>query len=339
MIVVTLKEIAARCDCSVATVSKALNGMPDISPKTAKQIRQIAEEMGYMPNAAARALRTNQSHTIGLLWFLHDESIWTHSHFNRIADGIQRVTEAAGYDLSPINCESEALKGHYTEYCRHRGYDGVILMSAAIGDDDLDHLVNSNVPLVSLDRNYPGRSDVSSDYTGGMKLLVDYIVSKGHHKIAYIHGESESLVTESRVQGFKRACKDAGIQVPDSYLLESRYRDVEKTSALTRQLLALPERPTCIIFPDDTAAMGGLRVLHQEGVRVPEDMSVAGYDGIELATLLPTPLTTISQDCETMGRYVGEEILKAIGANDHFEPQRIVVPVKLLEGSTVAEIR
>lgn len=126
--------------------------------------------------------------------------------------------------------------------------------------------------------------------------------------------------------------------MPPEYILTSEFRDLEKTRECTRKLLALENRPTCILFPDDTSAMGGLRAIHDAGLKVPGDISVAGYDGVELATLQPVPMTTVVQDCNSIGRHVGEEILKAINRSDSFEPQHIIIPVTLFTGETIADI-
>ena len=117
---VTLKDISAKCKCSVATVSKALNGMPDIGEETARHIRQVATQMGYTPNAAARTLKTNRSHTVGLLMCQRDENIWTHDFFSTVAAGIQEVMEGSGYDVTPINSLRLHTAGELLQYCVYR---------------------------------------------------------------------------------------------------------------------------------------------------------------------------------------------------------------------------
>lgn len=156
---ITLKDISVRCKCSVATVSKALNGMPDISRETAQHIRQVASQMGYMPNAAARTLKTNRSHTVGLLMCQRDENIWTHDFFSTVAAGIQEVMEQSGYDVTPINSQRLETLGEVIQYCVYRGYDGIVVMSAGFHREEMQKLLESKLPMVSIGKHLspPGR--------------------------------------------------------------------------------------------------------------------------------------------------------------------------------------
>lgn len=333
----TLKEIAARCGCSVATVSKALNGMPDISAETAQKIRDIALEMGYVPNAAARTLKTNRSHTIGLMLFLRGESVWLHDHFSRVAAGIHEELEAAGYDATPVTCTDAHLTGHYLEYCQHRGYDGVIVMSGTFHEEGLQELIDSSLPLVTIDYAFAHHSAILTDHTQGMRDLVRHIYQKGHRRIAYIYGV-EGAVANTRLSGFRRACEELGLTIPVEYVRPAVYRDPETSAGVTRELMALPQPPTCILYPDDYACVGGVNALTEMGLRIPEDVSVAGYDGIPLSRLLRPKLTTILQDGKDAGRHAGRELLRTIRSPHGFVPQHIVLPCTLVPGESVRSL-
>lgn len=333
----TLKEIAARCGCSVATVSKALNAMPDISPETAQRIRELANEMGYIPNAAARTLKTNRSRTIGLMLFLRGDTVWNHDHFSRVAAGIHAEVEAAGYDLAPVTCHKSQRPGQYLDYCRHRNYDGVIVMSGAFSEDGVLELVNSDIPLVTIDYALPHRSAVMTDHVQGMRDLVQYVYARGHRRIAYIFGEN-STVSQARLTGFLDTCRQLGVSMPDAYVKPALYRDLVSCSQATRELIALPEPPTCILYPDDYAYVGGMNALMDAGLRIPEDISAAGYDGIPLSRLLRPQLTTVLQDGEAAGRSAGQLILQAIRSPRDFVPEHVMLPGKLIEGGTVKDI-
>lgn len=334
----TLKEIAARCGCSVATVSKALNDMPDIGPETAQRIRDLASEMGYVPNAAARTLKTNRSHTIGLMLFLRGENVWLHDHFARVAAGIQEEMEAAGYDLTPVTCTDRHLTGRYLEHCRHRGYDGVIVMSATFAEEGLQELIDSDIPLVTIDYAFAHHSAVCTDHEQGMRELVRYVYGRGHRRIAYICGE-ESTVAGTRLSGFQKACGELGLAIPPAYIRPAAYRDLETSAQATRELMALPEPPTCILYPDDYACAGGMNVLMDKGLRIPEDVSVAGYDGIPLSRLLRPGLTTVLQDGQAAGRHAGRELLRVLRTPQGFTPQHILLPCTLIPGNSVGELK
>lgn len=334
---VTLKQIAMECRCSVATVSKAINGMPDINEATAKRIRESALAMGYQPNAAARTLKTNRSKTIGLLMFLQNETIWTHNYFGRIAESIQTELEGNGYDIIPIDARHAQQSGSYLSYCQYRNYDGVILMSAGFTESSLMELVRSNLPLVTIDYAVDNLGAVMSDNVGGMRELVQYIHERGHRHIAIIHGEMTS-VTHKRLASFFTTCDELGIVIPDECIIPSRYHDPELSAQATIKLLEMNQPPTCILYPDDYAIIGGMNELRQRNIRVPEDISIAGYDGIPLSSVLKPPTTTVKQDAEGIGRQAARMLLKAIVKPRNFIPQHVTLPSKLVPGGTVKDL-
>lgn len=336
----TLKEIAARCGCSVATVSKALNGLPDIGAETAQKIREIASEMGYVPNAAARTLKTSCSHTIGIMLFLRGENVWLHDHFARVAAGIHEELEAAGYDATPVTCTQEHLKGRYLEYCRHRGYDGVVVMSGFFQEEGMQELVSSGIPLVTIDYAFAEHSAIFMDHFQGMYDLVKHVFEKGHRRIAYVYGRGfeEGSVAHVRLNGFLHACSRLGVPQPPEYIRAAVYRDQAASAQATRELMALPEPPTCILYPDDYACVGGMDALREMGLRIPQDVSVAGYDGIPLSQLLRPRLTTVLQDGREVGRCAGRELLRTIRLRNAFQPQHIILPCSLVPGESVKEI-
>ena len=334
---VTMKEIAAKCGCSVATVSKALNGMPDISATMAQHVREIATELGYTPNAAARALKTNRSRIIGLLLFLRGESAWEHEYFARMAKGVQSVAEAAGYDLTPVTCNHPELHSNYLSHCMHRGYDGIIVMSGGFDEPDMMELLNGPLPLVTIDYVVQHRGSVISDNIAGMRDLVQHIYDQGHRRIAYIHGE-DTPVTRARLSSFYVTCEQLGLNVPDEYVLSGVYRDETSTVAPTQKLLDLPHPPTCILYPDDRSYVGGMNAILDRGLRIPEDISVAGYDGNFFSQLLRPRLTTLCQDAETLGINACELLLKAMQKPKTFIPEHITVRGRVLPGDSVARI-
>lgn len=332
---VTLKEIAAQCGCSVATVSKALNGMPDISPATGERIRAAAAQLGYLPNIAAHTLKTGRSHTIGLLLFLGNTSVWEHGYFSRIASGIQSVTEARGYNLTPVNCNDTSVS--YTDICHARGYDGIILMSAGFDNPAMTELVSSDLPLVTIDYTVNHRGAICADNVEGMQLLVEHVHALGHRRIAFIHGE-DCAVTRMRLASFYHTCEALGLTVPDAYVLQALYHDLPSTAEATRRLLALPQRPTCILYQDDYAYMGGMRVLKQAGLHIPRDISVTGYDGTELSQLVYPRLTTFRQDSDAIGKTAAQMLLDAIERPRAYLPRHITLPGALLAGESVRDL-
>lgn len=334
---ITLKDIAQRCGVSVASASKALNNMPDISPATAARIRDTAKELGYYPNVAARTLKTSHSKTIGILVVLKDGIVWTHEYFSKIIGSIQLQAEKSGYDITIINCDGASIMGSYLAYCKYRSYDGVIIVSAHFSEQMLVELVNSDLPLVTVDYVFNHRGAVISDNEQGMRDLVRYVSEQGHRRIAYIHGE-DTVVTRNRIASFYRTCEELGIEVPPEYVKAAEYHDPKSSAAATRELLELRKRPTCILYPDDFSYIGGMNELERQGLSVPEDMSVAGYDGIYLAEVLHPRLTTLEQDTEGIGTHVARMLIKAIEKPKSFIPRHVVLPGTLRPGESVKAV-
>ena len=334
---ITLKDIANKCGLSVATVSKAMNNMPDISLSTAQRIQKIAREMGYMPNSAARSMKTGRSMIIGMLMFLGSESIWTHNYSALVADGVHRTVEDHGYDLTPVSCKGAGSMGGYLNYCRYRNYDGVIVMSGGSSDPLLDDLVNSDFPLVTIDYRLPSRSSIISDNIEGMRRLVRHVYDLGHRRLGFIHG-NESTVTSDRISGFFSACNELGIEVPDCRVRAAHYLSQEESARITLELLALDERPTCIFYPDDYACLGGVRALKARGLSVPGDVSVVGYDGTRIAEAVEPSLTTYRQNCEAIGVSAAEMLLRVIDNSHNVLPRHIIVPGRLIEGASVRNL-
>lgn len=334
---VTIRMIAKKCGCSTATVSKALNGAPDVSAETAERIRKAATEMGYMPNAAARALKTSRSHNFGVLFEDATNSGLTHEFFSRILNSFKHRAEELGYDISFISDRLGGRDISYAEHARYRNCDGVLIASGEFNDPGIIELANSGIPVVSIDYIFDNCGSVQSDNIQGMKDLVTHIYSLGHRKIAFIHGE-ETAVTKIRVASFYRTCKELGLEIPEEYVVSAFYHDPASVALATEKILGLKNRPTCIIYPDDIAYIGGMNQIEKMGLSIPEDICTAGYDGIKFSQLLRPSLTTLKQDAELMGMRAAEELARAVEEGKLYIPSRIVVPGILLPGGTVTKL-
>lgn len=334
---VTIRMIAKKCGCSTATVSKALNGAPDVSAETAERIRTAASEMGYIANAAARALKTSRSHNFGVLFEDATNSGLTHEFFSRILNSFKHRAEELGYDISFISDRLGGRDISYAEHARYRNCDGVLIASIEYTDPGVLELVNSGIPVVTIDYIFENCGSVQSDNLQGMHDLVTYIHSLGHRKIAFIHGE-DTAVSKLRIASFYRTCRELGLEVPEEYVISAFYHDPATSAHATRKLLELKDRPTCIIYPDDISYIGGMNELEKQGLSVPEDICTAGYDGIKFSQLLRPRLTTLQQDAVTLGASAAEELARAVEEGKLYIPSRIMVPGTVLPGGTVRKI-
>ena len=335
---VSMKDISAACGVSVATVSKALNDHKDISEKTKELVRQTAKDMGYFPNSAAQALKTNRTYNLGVLFVDKAMSGLTHDYFSFVLDSFKRNAEKHGYDITFINCSKKGKnRMSYLEHAKHRGFDGVVIACIDFDDPEVTELIQSDVPVVTIDHLFNNRIAIVSDNVDGMRQLVTYIYEKGHRKIAYIHG-ADSSVTQNRLSSFYRTTKELGIEVPDEYVREAAYRDTKEAYRKTEELLDLPDPPTCIIFPDDFSALGGYNALAEAGLSIPDDISVMGYDGIYLSRVVNPSLVTYQQNTAALGQTAADKLIELIEHPRVTLPEQIRVSGRLLSGRSVRSL-
>ncbi len=334
---VTLKQIASACGVSVATVSKALNHAPDIGAETADKIQRAARELGYYPNSAARALKTNRTYNIGVLFDDDTHVGLTHEYFSHVLNAVKNGVESRGYDVTFISKNIDPNRMGYLEHCKYRNVDGVVIANVDFADPAVLELVNSDIPLVTIDYTFDSRSAVISDNVQSMRSLVEYVYSMGHRKIALIHGEG-TAVTRSRVSSFRRTCWELGLAVPEKYVIPGTYHDPKSSGRATRELLALEDRPTCILYPDDISLMGGMTEIEKHGLRIPEDISIVGFDGIPLSRVLRPMLTTLCQNSEALGTQAARLLIEAIEEPKTYVPQLVLVPGRVQPGGTVRRL-
>lgn len=308
---VSMKDIAKKCNVSIASVSKALNGYSDIGEETRNLIIKTANEMGYLPNSSARALKTKRSHNIGVLFADEGMNGLTHDYFNHVLESFKSTAESRGYDITFTAGNVSGHKMSYYDHCKYRGVDGVLVACVNYYGENVQELIRSDIPVVTIDHVYEGKMAIVSDNAQGMDELVTYIIKKGHKKIAYLHGE-DTAVTRNRLTSFYRTMQRYGLDTPDEYVRACSYRNPEKASIGTRELLSLPDPPTCILYPDDYAAMGGINEIRERGLRIPEDISIVGYDGIDIAKILEPKLTTICQDTKKIGQLAADKLIDQI---------------------------
>ena len=331
---VSMKDISLRCGVSVATVSKAMNNHSDIGEETKKHIKKVAKEMGYFPNSSARALKTNRTYNLGVLFVDEAQSGLTHDYFANVLDSFKVTAENKGYDITFINCNKEHHKMSYLEHSKYRGIDGVVIACVDFNDPEVLDLIKSDVPVVTIDHVFDNRTGIVSDNVKGIRELITYIVGMGHKKIAYIHG-ADSSVTQNRLGSFYRTLDELGIEVPDEYIKNGIYRDPNTSAKLTKELLELKDKPTCILYPDDYACIGGINAIKEKGLNIPEDISVAGYDGINIAKVLEPKITTLEQDTKTLGKMAAEKLINLIERPKTALIERVVVQGRVLPGDSV----
>jgi LacI family transcriptional regulator len=335
---VKIKDIAERCGVSIASVSKALHGTSDLNPNTAEYIRNVAREMGYIPNASARLLKTNRSYNIGVLFVDDTSSGLEHEYFSSILNSIKDESEKQGYDITFISHHFGKDHLSFFEHAKYRNVDGVIIASVDFKDPEVIELIESDIPTVTIDYVFDGKSSVVSDNIQGVREIVNYLVQCGHKKIAFITGEDTS-VTRNRITSFYKTCEANGITVKDDYVKRARYHLPKESGIATRELLALEDRPTVIMYPDDYSLLGGITEIEKEGLLIPDDISIVGYDGIKLSRLLRPELTTFVQNSKEIGVQAAKKLIEIIEQPRLSFSESIPILGHLQKGKTVREIK
>lgn len=333
----TILELSERCGVSVSTVSKALNGYSDISDKTRDLVIKTANEMGYFPNANARALKLKKTYNIGVLFSTTTQIGLRNDYFAHILSAFKEEVAEGGYDITFIENYIGRRKMTYLEHCQYRHFDGVCIVCADYDSEEVMQLAESNIPVVTIDYSFPKAYSIISDNYSGMKQLTNYIIRNGHRKIGFIYGNM-GPVTKSRIEGFLDALKDNDITIPNDYLIESAYRNPVKTEECALKLLQQEEIPSCIIAPDDPSSVGIFNAIRKKGLAVVKDVSVSGYDGVESQQYIGVKLTTVKQERDMIGKEAARKLIQMIEHPNEKRKDKVYMKQTLMIGNSVRKI-
>lgn len=333
----TIYDIAKKSGYSITTVSKVINNYPDVSQKTRKKILQTIEELDYHPSSNARSLMTKKYWTIGVVYIEELNNGIQHPFFSAVIESFRKEMEDAGYDLLLISKKIEQRKTSYIERFKQRGVDGVIVVSPIRLTNDVQEIVNHDIPSVFIDLYHSKVSTVNSDNVDGSIQVVKYLHSLGHRKIAHIAGGDQTFAGKAREQGFIQGMKELGLEVRNDYIENGGLFDVSGGYEAMKKLLALKDLPTAVYAAGDMMAIGAMRAIQEAGLRVPDDISIVGFDDIELAQYVTPSLTTIKQDAQTIGQQAADLLLKQID-NKKKIPLGVMVPVSLVERGSVIKL-
>ncbi|OBZ10558.1 LacI family transcriptional regulator [Bacillus sp. FJAT-27264] len=308
----TIYDIAKRTGYSPTTVSKVFNNYSDVREKTRQDILRTAQEMGYVPNAHARTLTTKKSWTIGVLFVESTGAGIRHPFFSAVIESFKQVAVAKGYALMFISKDVGGKQSGYLENCRIRGVDGVVVFLSDYEDPYFQELLDSDIPTVVLDYETPESHTVCSDNWSGAVQAVEYLARLGHRRIAHISGGVNTTPGSRRQEGYEAAMLQQKLELRDSYIVTGAYYSMESGYNAMLELLRLPQRPTAVFASGDLLAFGAVKAAQDSGLAVPGDISVMGYDDIELARYVTPALTTVRQDTELLGSQAAEILLAAI---------------------------
>jgi DNA-binding LacI/PurR family transcriptional regulator len=285
-----MRDIAKIAGVSSATVSRVINGLSSVKPATAERVQRVIDELKFIPNGSATTLKYGRSSTYGLI--IPDI---TNPFFPEFIQSFEGILADTNFNMMVATTESQPQRMQKTI---HRmlvsQVEGIALLASEIESAPIEAVINKRVPLVTMDRRLTGKglSDVCVDSTGGMRQAIKHLFDLGHRKIGYIGGSAGPTISDHRLHSFLLAMGGLGLPADTQFLRVGNYRISGGESAMA-ELLELSDRPTAIITANDLTAIGALRVIHGQGLSVPGDFSVVGFDDIELSDIVYPPLTTL----------------------------------------------
>ncbi len=334
---VTIYDIAKKAGVSTATVSKVINGYTDISPKTVVRIQKICDEMGFRPNSVARGLATKKSSTIGIFFTDHLNSGFRHPFLQDILASFKDVVGPAGYDLVFFSDDSPNNNlNNFHERARYRNVDGVFLMGVPRTDPNLHSLAHSNMPCMAIDLDLlgPRAGYITSDNIGGAFKAVNHLVDMGHTEIAFISDVFSTKPGQDRLIGFRAGMRHHKLPIRSDWILNGDFTEIGGYNSCLR-LLEKEDLPTAIFCAGDMMAIGAMAALSEKGVKVPEDISIIGFDDLAMLRYIKPGLTTIRQNKEQLGKQAGLELLKMIKDSNYFPESTSLIETELVVRDTV----
>lgn len=285
-----IRTIARLANVSIATVSRTINRVPTVNPKIAKRVWEVIEELDYFPNTQARALVSGRSWILGLI-----VSEITNPFFPELIQGFEDIAVEHGYEIlvSSTNYDPKRMS-HCIRRMLERKVDGVAVMTFGIEAPLLDQLAQRKVPLVFVDvgPDGPGINVLKVDYHHGIRQGVQHLAALGHRNIAFVRGPEGLHSAQSRLDAFLESLRECGIAPNPAWILPGDHT-LEGGMAAMQQLLTEKNMPTAVMCSNDMTAIGVLHTMYRAGLRVPDDLSVIGFDNIHIAEVTIPPLTTV----------------------------------------------
>lgn len=335
---VTIRDVAREAGVSPGTVSRAINDSPLVNEDTRRRILEVVEQLDYTPNVVARRLSLGKTLAVAVI-----VPFFTRPSVSERLNGVVSLLSHSQYDLVVHNVETPKQRAtcfHEIPHSEHA--DGVLSISLTPTDAEAERLAEADVPVVLIDAEHPALRGVHhqvtvDDVTGG-ELTTGYLIGLGHTRIGFVGDPIDNpfnfTSSRDRYWGYQQALREAGIPIRPQYYEENQHgRRQARQSA--RKMLALSDRPTGIFAASDTQAVGVLEAAREAGLRVPDDLSVVGYDDIEIADVLG--LTTRRQLLFESGRR-GVELLLETLTNPDTDPVYEVLPTELIVRDTTASV-
>jgi len=329
----TIRDVAKAAGVHSSTVSRVINGNPNISQDTAERVFSAIKQLGYTPNALARSLKTKKIQTLGML--IPDIA---NPFFAGLARGVEDTANQYGYNVILCNTDDCLEKEKtYLRLLEERRVEGLILATAKIRDKSVIELEKRRFPYILLSRNIKGlqENSISVDDIAGGYLAAQYLVSLGHRNIGHITGPFNTTAALDRIKGYKKALQHFGVPFNKQYIGEGDFK-IKGGYQVMNQFLKLENPPTAIFTANDLLAVGAIEAIRENGYEVPSDFSIVGFDDIRLASYLSPPLTTIRQPMIEMGSLAITKLLERI--EHKLSHQNVLIKPELIKRKSCRSI-
>jgi LacI family transcriptional regulator len=328
---VTSFDVANKSGVSRTTVSLVLNNIPDIriSQETKQRVLEAATELGYHPDSAGRKLASGRSSTIGLVLRQSREQVFADALLPQVVLGVAQAVEAEDFQIMLKALEPARTDG-YMHLIQENHVDGIILSGPQQKDDEIVRLFRDGFPIVLMGQ-LPGSNlpFVDIDAIAGSESAVRHLIDYGHQLIAMItNAPLEYTSAQQRYTGYRNALSSTGIKIEDAFLQEGNYTPASGHTAMER-LLKLPTRPTAVFVSSDVVAVGAMQAIKEAGLRIPEDISIVGFDDIPLSDYFDPPLTTVKTPSYGLGWTAGEILIRLVQGHP-LEKSEVLLDSKLV---------
>lgn len=328
-----IREVARLAGVSVATVSRTLRSPERVLPETRERVNAAVEQASYRPNLMAVQFRSRKTGNLVIL-----VPAIANTFFARVISGAQKAAQAAGYRLLLCDTQGrEDIERQFAELVYAHQADGVIQLraydpfDAAVPDADLPPIVNACEVI-----NGGRHPTISLDNVAAAKAMTEHLIALGHRRIGLIKGSASSPLTRDRLSGYKAALEQAGLRFDNDLVCHGDFT-LNAGFIGASKMLAMTDRPTALFCENDEMAIGALKCIREKGLRVPEDISLAGFDDIPMADYCDPPLTTISQPAEAFGEKAVEMLIMLIDKKPIPE-RHVVLPFELTRRKSAARL-
>ena len=324
----TLKDVANKANVSISTVSRVINKEPLVKPKTKERVEAAISELNYLPNRVAQRLRSihTKNKLIGLV--LPDIQ---NPFYVDVVRGVEECAYQHNFAVMIGNFDQDERKEKlYLDILQSESMDGLIVAPSHGRDKHIAQVVDNGYSVVCIDRGLIGMDVdvVKVNNEAGAYGAIDYLIGLGHRKIAHITGHPQIPTTIERVAGYEGAMIENGIEI-DARLIKSSNSDYQSGAALMQELLDLPDPPTAVFTANNLLTLGALKTIHKNGIRIPDDISIVGFDDMYWSMSLNPPLTAVRQSGYDIGNKAAELLLQKI-ANPDRQTSSLVLDTELI---------